>query len=431
MAGAAPPSFGAACKIWLRIGVSNFGGPAGQIALMHRVLVDERQWLSEDEFLRALNVCMLLPGPEAQQLATYAGWRLHGVRGGLVAGGLFILPGALLMLGLSIMAAMYGDTGWVRGLFAGISAVVLAIVIEALLRIAKRALKTRLSWAIACAAFVALFFFNVPFPLVVAAAAFAGAVGLPRGPASEPKAASTRPTVFKSLATLIVGLALWAAPLLLIWLTLGPSHVLWQAGLFFSKTAVMTFGGAYAVLAYAGQQAVQHYYWLTTAEMVRGLGLAETTPGPLILTLQYIGFLAGWRNPAPFGPLLGGTLAAALTTWVTFVPSFLWILLLAPHLEAVQRWPKLGAALSGVTAAVAGVILSLSLWFAVHVLFGTVETQTFGPIRLPVPEWSSVNLPAPVLAVLAGVALLRFHVGLLKVLAAGAIAGVILAIAVP
>ncbi len=430
MAAPAPPSFGEALKVWIRIGISNFGGPAGQIALMHRVLVDERKWLSEDEFLRALNVCMLLPGPEAQQLATYAGWRLHGVRGGLTAGGLFILPGALLMLGLSILAAGFGDIGWVRGLFAGISAVVLAIVIEALQRIARRALKTRISWAIAVAAFIALFFFNVPFPIVIGSAAMAGALFLRDGPKPE-RTIAAKPTALKSLATLVVGLAVWGAPLALIWFTLGPSHVLWQSGLFFAKTAVLTFGGAYAVLAYASQQAVQHYHWLTTPEMVRGLGLAETTPGPLLLTLQYIGFLAGWRNPAPFGPLVAGCLSAALTSWVTFAPSFLWVLLLAPHLEAVQRLPKLGAALSGVTAAVAGVILSLSLWFAVHVLFGAVDTQVFGPVRLLVPEWPSLNVEALVLAVVAAVALLRFHVGLLKVLAAGAIAGVILAIAAP
>lgn len=430
MAGAPSPSFGDALKIWGRIGISNFGGPAGQIALMHRMLVEERRWLSEDEFLRALNVCMLLPGPEAQQLATYAGWRLHGVRGGLAAGGLFILPGAALMLALSILAAGFGDIGWVRGLFAGISAVVLAIVVEALQRIAKRALKTRLSWVIAAAAFIALFFFNIPFPVVIGGAAIAGGLFLKPGPVPEQSAPPSR-SLLKGFATLLAGLTLWAAPLALIWVVFGRSHVLWQIGLFFSKTAVMTFGGAYAVLAYAGQQAVQSYHWLTTAEMVRGLGLAETTPGPLILTLQYIGFLAGWRKPAPFGPLLGGTLAAALTTWVTFVPSFLWILLLAPHLEAVQRLPKLNAALSGVTAAVAGVILSLSLWFAVHVLFGTVTERFFGPLRLLVPDWSSVNIEALVLAALAGIALLRFHVGLLKVLAAGALAGLILAIAAP
>jgi chromate transporter len=426
----ASPSFGEALKVWARIGVSNFGGPAGQIALMHRVLVDERQWLTEDEFLRALNVCMLLPGPEAQQLATYAGWRLHGVRGGLAAGGLFILPGAVLMLGLSILAAGFGDIGWVHGLFAGISAVVLAIVIEALQRIAKRALKTRLSWGIAAAAFTALFVFNTPFPLVIGAAAVAGALFLRGFPPPE-RTSAARATVWKSLATLVIGLTAWGAPLLVIWLTLGPTHVLWQVGQFFAKTAVLTFGGAYAVLAYASQQAVQTHHWLTTAEMVRGLGLAETTPGPLLLTLQYIGFLAGWRNPAPFAPLLAGTLAAGLTTWVTFVPSFLWILLLAPHLEAVQRLPRLSAALSGVTAAVAGVILSLSLWFAVHVLFGTVGTQVFGPMRLPVPDWRTINIEAVALAALAAVALLRFHIGLLKVLAAGAVAGIILAIAIP
>lgn len=417
--------FGEALRLWARIGLINFGGPAGQIALMHRTLVEERGWLSEDEYLRALNVCMLLPGPEAQQLATYAGWKLHGVRGGLAAGGLFILPGALLMLVLSAAYVLYGGIGWVQGLFFGIKAVVLAIVIEALQRIARRALKGYVHWLIAVAAFVAIFLFAVPFPLVVLAAGVIGALFLP-AKTPERTAARTQGRWWTTLATLVTGLAAWAAPLALVRFTLGPKHVLWQAGLFFSRMAVVTFGGAYAVLAYTAQEAVTRYHWLSTPEMVQGLGLAETTPGPLILTLQYVGFLAGWRAPAPFSPMVGGVLAAGLTLWVTFVPSFLWLFLVAPYIEALERAPRLASGLSGITAAVAGVILSLSVWFAVHVLFAGVADTRFGPLHLPVPDWASLDLRALVIAVVAGIALLRFHAGLIKVLIAGALAGVAL-----
>ncbi|MEI9904078.1 MAG: chromate efflux transporter [Asticcacaulis sp.] len=427
MSDAPPPvSFGEAVGIWARIGLINFGGPAGQIALMHRVLVEERQWLSEAEYLRALNVCMLLPGPEAQQLATYAGWKLHGVKGGLAAGGLFIGPGALLMLALSIAYVLFGQLTWVQGLFFGVKAVVLAIVIEALLRIAKRALKGKISWTIAAAAFVALFFFAVPFPAVILAAAVAGALFLPAR-AAETAVKPVGARWWKTLATLVTGLAVWAAPLAVIYVTLGPKHVLWRSGLFFSKLAVVTFGGAYAVLAYTAQEAVARYHWLTTPEMVQGLGLAETTPGPLIMTLQYVGFLAGWRSPTPFSPMVAGVLAAGLTTWVTFVPSFLWIFLVAPYVEALQRAPRLSAALSGITAAVAGVILSLSLWFAVHVLFLTVSDSQIGPLHLPVPDVMSLDIRALIIAAIAAIALLRFHAGLIKVLIAGALAGVALA----
>ncbi len=422
-----PPraSFGEAVRVWARIGFINFGGPAGQIALMHRLLVEERRWLSEDAYLRALNVCMLLPGPEAQQLATYAGWKLHGVRGGLMAGGLFILPGALLMLALSAAYVMYGQLTWVQGLFFGIQAVVLAIVIEALQRIAKRALKSHASWAIAGGAFIAIFLFAVPFPLVVLAAGILGALFLPARASDKPPV-RVKARWWTSLATLLLGLAAWAAPMALIAATLGPRHVLWQVGTFFSRLAIVTFGGAYAVLAYTAQEAVSRYHWLTTPEMVQGLGLAETTPGPLILTLQYVGFLAGWRNPAPFSPMLAGVLAAGLTTWVTFVPSFLWVFLVAPYIEALDRAPRLNAALSGITAAVAGVILSLSVWFAVHVLFHGVSDTQFGPLHLPWPDWTSLDVRALVIAAVAAVALLRFHAGLIKVLAAGALAGVAL-----
>ncbi len=392
---------------------------------MHRLLVEERRWLSEDEYLRALNVCMLLPGPEAQQLATYAGWKLHGVRGGLMAGGLFIGPGAVLMLALSATYVLFGQLTWVQGLFFGIQAVVLAIVIEALQRIAKRALKGQASWAIAAAAFIAIFLFAVPFPLVVLAAGVLGALFLPARTTDKPPV-RVKARWRTSLATLLLGLAAWAAPMALIAATLGPRHVLWQVGTFFSRLAIVTFGGAYAVLAYTAQEAVSRYHWLTTPEMVQGLGLAETTPGPLILTLQYVGFLAGWRNPAPFSPMLAGMLAAGLTTWVTFVPSFLWVFLVAPYIEALDRAPRLNAALSGITAAVAGVILSLSLWFAVHVLFHIVGETQFGPLHLPWPDWASLDVRALVIAVIAAGALLRFHAGLIKVLVAGALAGVAL-----
>ncbi len=312
-----------------------------------------------------------------------------------------------------------------RALVASQRRVVVAVVIEALQRLSKRALKGRTPWVIAALAFTALFFFNVPFPLVILMAGIVGAVTLKGRTVEPPPNPAPRPKLLKTLITLIVGLGLWAAPVIAAYLTLGPDHALSEIGVFFSKMAVVTFGGAYAVLAYVAQEAVNSYGWLSTAEMIQGLGLAETTPGPLILTLQYVGFLAGWRHAAPFDPITGGLLASAMTLWVTFVPCFLWIFLIAPYMAAIERIGWLSAALSGITAAVTGVVLSLSLWFTLQVLFGIVNTRAIGPLHLHVPDLSTLNMPALLIAVAAGIALLRFHVGLLKVLAAGAIAGML------
>src|SRR5688572_23521066 len=382
--GAALPTFGEAFKVWLKIGCLSFGGPAGQIAMMHRVLVDEKKWVDEARFLHALNFCVLSPGPEAQKLATYVGWLLHGVRGGLAAGILFVLPGAFVMLGLSLLYALGRGIPLIDGALFGIKAAVLVIVLEALIRIGKRALKTSVLLGIAGAAFVGIYFFAVPFPLIVVVAALIGFLVAQSSPAllglkadigalAEPAPGRWRHAAVASLT----GLVVWWTPVALVVLTLGPDHVLASIGLFFSKLAVVSFGGAYALLAYMAQEAVSTYGWMTAPEMVDGLGLAETTPGPLILVTQFVGFLAAFRDAAPFSPVAAGVLGAALTTWVTFVPSMLWIFAGAPFVEQLRSNQRLSGALAAITAAVVGVILNLSVWFALHVLFGTVtERQT-------------------------------------------------------
>src|SRR5579884_3146652 len=382
------PSFGEAFAVWLKIGCINFGGPAGQIAMMHRILVDEKKWVDEPRFLHALNFSMLLPGPEATQLAVYVGWVLHGVRGGLAAGILFVLPGAFVMLGLSLLYAYGRGVGAIDGALFGIKAAVLVIVVEALIRIGKRALKSWLMVTLAAAAFVGIFFFDLPFPLIVGAAAVVGyTVARVRpdllGMAAEPDVIVEHGggRWRQAGVALAIGLAIWWLPVGLAAIALGSTHPLVAIGLFFSKLAVVTFGGAYAVLAYMAQQAVETHHWLTAPEMVDGLGLAETTPGPLILVTQFVGFLAAFRASAPFSPLTGGLLGAALTTWVTFVPAILWIFVGAPFLEELRANKKLAGALSAITAAVVGVILNLSVWFALHVLFGTVTEQRDGWLR--------------------------------------------------
>jgi len=432
----AAPSFREAFWVWLRIGFINFGGPAGQIALMHRILVDERKWISETRFLHALNYCMLLPGPEAQQLATYIGWLLHRTWGGIVAGVLFILPGFLLMLAISTAYVLYGELGWMQGLLFGMQAATLAIVIEAVIRVGRKALKTRALWWLAGAAFVAIFALHLPFPLIVLAAALAGLAAarwaprwLPAPPKSgdedhDPVPAHAHPTQPTwTLKLLFAGAALWGLPVLLLLLTLGAQHVYTQEAVFFSKMAVVTFGGAYAVLAYMTQQAVERYGWLAPAEMVQGLALAETTPGPLILVLTYVGFLGAHRDPGSLDPLLSGVLGATLSTWVTFVPCFLWIFLGAPYIERLRGNAQLNAALTGITAAVVGVILNLSIWFALHVLFRRVGDWQAGPLQLPLPNPASLDGAALLLGTAAMLAMLRFHVGLLKVLGFCALAG--------
>lgn len=414
-------AFSEALKVWLRIGCLSFGGPAGQIALMHRELVDERNWLSEKEYLSALNFCMLLPGPEAMQLATYAGWKLHGVRGGLAAGLLFVLPGAAVVLALAMIYGAFGNVPWVQGLFFGVKAAVLAIVIEALLRVAKRALKTRLDWLIAAAAFVAIFCFDVSFPLVIAVAAV---IGFLRGGAQSGESASL-PKISGTVTTVSMWLAIWLLPLAVLWLVLGPEHVLTQLGVFFSKLAVVTFGGAYSVLSYMAQDVVVQKQWLTATEMMDGLGLAETTPGPLILVTEYVGYLAALRQT---GGVWGGIAGAAVTLWMTFAPCFLWIFAGAPYIEAIGERPRLSGALSSITAAVVGVILNLTLWFALHVLFAQVSRgeALFKPWW---PDFASLDVAALVLSVIAAIALLRFHLGVVKTLALCAALGFAIQIA--
>ena len=427
------PSFGEAFKVWLRIGCINFGGPAGQIALMHRVVVDEKKWVDEARFLHALNFCMLLPGPEAQKLATYLGWLLHGVRGGLAAGILFVLPGAFVMLGLSLLYALGRGVSVIDGALFGIKAAVLVIVIEALIRIGKRALKTSLLLALAAAAFVGIFFLDLPFPLIVAAAALVGYLVARRAPAqlgiaakaeSVPPPAKDRWRQFAIAA--LVGLLAWWAPVALAAIFFGPQHVLVSIGIFFSKLAVVSFGGAYALLAYMAQQAVETYGWVTAPEMVDGLGLAETTPGPLILVTQFVGFLAAFREAAPFSPVTAGVLGAAMTTWVTFVPSMLWIFAGAPFVERLRANRQLSGALAAITAAVVGVILNLSVWFALHVLFGKVTEMHAGPLRWYAFDPLALDIRAAVLAVIAGVLAFGLHRSLIEVVVSMAALGALL-----
>ncbi|SNT11911.1 chromate efflux transporter [Sphingopyxis indica] len=425
------PTLIEAIRVYARIGLLSFGGPAGQIALMHREFVDERRWIDEPAFLHALNFCTLLPGPEAQQLATWIGWRQHGVRGGLAAGLLFIIPGALVMLGLSLLYVAAAGLGWFAALFLGIKAAVLAIVVQALLRIARRALRTPLQRAIAVAAFIAIALFALPFPLVVVIALVTGwAAGRwrPAWLALAP-AAATMPAVSarrawrQSAMALIVGGAAWAAPLLLVLATLGSGHVLWEIGAFFSRLALVSFGGAYAALAYMAQEAVAGFGWMRPAEMVDGLGLAETTPGPLILVTQFVGFIAAWRDAGPFTPFVAGLLGAGLTLWVTFVPCFLWIFALAPWIDRLERAAGPKGALAAVTAAVVGVIANLSLWFALHTLFGELRRFDWGWASVELPVMASADLGAMALALLAAVLLFGLRLRIIPLLAVCSAAG--------
>ncbi|MEX2516915.1 MAG: chromate efflux transporter, partial [Gammaproteobacteria bacterium] len=383
-------SYSEALRVWIRIALLSFGGPAAQIAVMHRILVDEKRWISESRFLHALNYCMLLPGPEAMQLATYVGWLLHGTRGGLTAGLLFILPGFVAILVLSLLYAVYGQLALVEALFFGLKAAVLAIVLQALLSLGKKTLAGWPERLIALAAFIAIFFFVVPFPLIILTAAVLGWLGLrqrvrreqadataSRGDAYPPTL-TVKPTPLRAIRLISVFALLWFGPLLWIAAQLGTDSVYFQEGWFFSKAAVVTFGGAYAVLAYIAQQAVDVYGWLAPGEMLDGLGMAETTPGPLIQVVQFVGFMGAYRLPGELNPLVAGTFGAILTTWVTFVPCFLWIFLGAPYVEALRGNQALSAALRGITAAVVGVILNLALWFALHVLFADLDETWFG-----------------------------------------------------
>ncbi len=409
------PSIAEITRVFGRIGIFSFGGPAAQIALMHRELVDARPWLTEKQFLNALSFCMLLPGPEAMQLATYAGWRLHGTLGGLIAGLLFVLPGAAVMLALSIAYALYGAVPLVEALFLGIKATVVVIVLEALLRVSNKALHGADRWLVAGLSFVAIFIFAVPFPAIIAAAAVYGAwAGGGENGAAPPL---VRP---RTVRTVALWLARWWLPIAALWAA--GAERLTEIGLFFSKLAVVTFGGAYAVLAYMTQEVVQQHGWIGTAQMMDGLGLAETTPGPLILVTQFVGFLAGYGP----GGLALGVAAAALTLWVTFVPCFLWIFAGAPYIDWISTRPRLTGALQAITAAVVGVILNLSLWFALHVFFGQIGVVAIGPATLLAPVWSSLDPAALALAVGAGILLLRLHWGLARVLLCAALGGLAL-----
>jgi len=431
------PSLAAAARVWVRIGLLSFGGPAGQIALMHREVVEQRRWIGERRFLQALNFCVLLPGPEAQQLATYLGWLMHGVRGGLLAGGLFVVPGAIVMLVLSAVYAMLGDVPLVGALFFGLKCAVLVLVIEALLRIGRRALRGRAAWALAAAAFVALFVFGVPFPAVVLGAGLVGwlAPAAFSSAAHGADAADTPALIDAVLAAdpgrpgrLAAGARRAGLVALVAWLT--PVAVLGAVGgryseiaLFFSKMAVVTLGGAYAVLAYVAQDAVQ-YGWLTPADMLAGLGLAETTPGPLILVLQFVGFLAGFRAPGGLTGLWGGLAGSVLTLWVTFVPCFAFVFLGAPVMERLQQNRALAGALAAVTAAVVGVIGNLSVWFGLRVLF----RSTVPVMGVELPVLSSLDPAALAIAALAALYVFRWRLGVLRTLALAAAAGVVVAL---
>jgi chromate transporter len=447
----APPHgipFSEAVRVWSRIALLSFGGPAGQIAVMHRILVEEKKWIGEARFLHALNFCMLLPGPEAQQLATYIGWLLHRTRGGLVAGMLFILPGLVAIMALSWAYVLWGNVGSVAALLFGLKAAVVAIVFQAVVRIGRRALRHRARVALAAAAFLALFLLKAPFPLVVLAAGLIGFAAGKRGSRAfsggghegdgaggladadsalgEEIPAHARRGGARLLGLALLLLALWLAPVLLLAAILGPGNVYAKIGVFFSKMAVVTFGGAYAVLAWVAQAAVDRFGWLAPGEMLDGLGLAETTPGPLIMVTQFVGFLAAFRDAGGLPPLLAGTLGGLLTTWVTFTPCFLWIFLAAPHVERLRENRALAGALSAITAAVVGVILNLAVWFALHFLFRSSAPQRWGPVSLDVPQWASLDPAALILAAAAAIAMFRFRVGAIAALGGCALAGMLL-----
>ena len=410
------PTLGEAFIVWLRIGLLSFGGPAAQIALMHREVVDARRWLDERQYLNALSFCMLLPGPEAMQLATYAGWRLHGTLGGLVAGLLFVLPGALVMLLLAAIYALYGNLPLVSALFLGVKAAVIVIVVEALLRVARRSLQLPEHWLVAGLAFVGIFFLAIPFPLIIGLAALFGFLRAAGHSADAPVAVGVSPRA--SLATASIWLSLWALPMLALAL-LDPNGLLFDIGAFFSKLAVVTFGGAYAVLAYLGQDVVTQFGWLEAGEMMDGLGLAETTPGPLILVNEFVGFLAAFRE----GGLGYGVIGALLTLWVTFTPCFLWIFVGAPYIDWIGSQSRLRGALTAITAAVVGVILNLSIWFALHVFFAEVSMQRAGPLVLWRPQLDTLDWRVIVLSLLCALLLLRLRWGVSLVLLVASIGG--------
>jgi chromate transporter len=449
---ALPPDipFREAFWTWARVAALSFGGPAGQIAVMHRILVEEKRWIGETRFLHALNYCMLLPGPEAHELAIYIGWLLHKVRGGIVAGVLFVVPGLFVLTALSLLYAQFGHIGIVQALFFGLKAAVLAIVLEAVVRVGKRALKNYGLIGVAALAFVAIFAFGAPFPLIILVAALIGyaankiglkwfASGSGHSSAkvkSEPAAyvdarlaraipEHLRPSWKKLLKAAAIGGLIWLAPAVVLLLTVGPDNVFTAIALFNSKMAVVTFGGAYAVLAYMAQQAVVHYHWLKAGEMLVGLGFAETTPGPLISVVQFVGFMAAFRQPGVLAPTVAGILGGALAMWSTFVPPFIWIFAGGPYVESVIGNRSLNAGLSAVTAAVVGVILNLAVWFGLHVLFTQVHESNISGATLNLPVWSSLNLEALTIFTVAAIALFRFKIGMIPVLAGSCAVGML------
>lgn len=434
-----------ALRVWLRVAALSFGGPTAQIAVMHKLIVEEKQWVDEARFLHALNYCMLLPGPEAQQLATYLGWLLHKTRGGLTAGILFVLPGALSVWLLSVLYAGFQHVTLVQGLFFGLKTAVIALVVEAVLRIARRVLKNEVMIGIAVLSFVAIFFLNLPFPALIVTAGLIGFVGGKLGwhkfslaSAAQPKPTAAplasisllshveqRPRLIHTLRIFAVGVLLWVAPVLLI-VALTGNPVLGEIGWFFGKAAVLTFGGAYSILAYVAQQVVEVFGWLRPSEMLDGLGMAETTPGPLIMVVQFVGFMAAYRQPGALPPMLAATLGAAVTTWVTFVPSFMWVFMGAPYVEQLRGVKALSTALSAITAAVVGVVLNLALWFALHTWFGVVNEVTWGAVHLASPVWASLNWAALFISAIAFVLIFGLRRGMLLTLAICAVLGVVL-----
>jgi len=419
-----PPSFGEALRFWLKLGFVSFGGPSGQIAMMHTELVEKKCWIDNARFLHALNFCMLLPGPEAQQLAIYIGWLLHKTRGGIVAGALFVIPSIFILWALSYVYVAFGNIPWIAAIFYGLKPAVLAIVAAAVIRIGSKALKNAVMWSLALAAFVAIYFFGVPFPLIIISAGIIGLVGsriLPqyfRGEVAQPLdvdlASKTgrraKPMWLHALKISMTWIVIWALPLAIAGIFLGTQHTIFREGIFFSKAAVVTFGGAYAVLPYVSQQAVEHYHWLTAPQMLDGLGLAETTPGPLIMVLQFVGFLGAWNHPGNLPPLVSATLGALVTTWTTFVPCFLWVFLGAPYIEKLRDVKLLTAALSTVTSAVVGVILNLAVWFGLHVIS---------------PGNGNIDWFALVVCAIAFVAMLRYKIDIIPVVLASGLLGLI------
>ncbi len=428
MSGLPHPSFREALRLWWKLGWISFGGPAGQISMMHREIIEKRRWMSEDHFLHALNFCMLLPGPEAQQLATYLGWRLHGAKGGIAAGVLFVLPSVFILLGLSWLYMIGGSVGWMQGIFYGLMPVVIAIVAAAVKRIGAKVLHSPALWLIALAAFVAIFFFKVSFVIILGIAALAGWSGAKKFPKQFPSGKShaesthdelptlelpppPRATLHRTFSISAICLILWWIPPLLCGLLIGWNGVHFQEGWFFSKAALVTFGGAYAVLPYVSQMAVDHYGWLGQRQMMSGLALAETTPGPLIMVLQFVGFVAAWQHaPDGWHPLASAILGAGITTWVTFLPCFLFVFLGAPHVETLRNRPGIASAMTAMTAAVVGVILNLAIWFSWHAL---------------APEPGRFDFFVAIAAVTAWIAMERFKIGVIPCLAACAVAGVL------